>query len=74
MSRSTLTFILVAACLVLLAAVGIVVATDESSEPRVATDEGTRVEAPGTRVETDGDKMRIQAPGVDITVPKKDED
>lgn len=46
-----------------------------SGSTTVSTEEGTRVDAPGTRVESDGDKTRIQAPGVDITVPRnKDND
>jgi hypothetical protein len=73
MSRSLTISILAASCLALLAVVGIVVADNEGAERRLATDDGVRVEAPGTRVETDTDKTRIQAPGVDITVPKRDE-
>lgn len=40
----------------------------------VSNERGVQVDAPGTRVESDNDSTRIQAPGVDITVPKnKDE-
>lgn len=67
MNNSTL-FIVLAAFLLIGGA--IVVARNTPSETSVSS-EGTRVEAPGTRVETDGDKTRIQAPGVDITVPRE---
>jgi hypothetical protein len=74
MPRSTFNLVIAAVCFLVLAGVAIAVSTGERPGPMVATDDATRVEAPGTRVETDADKTRVQAPGVDITVPKnKDE-
>ncbi|MDQ8697522.1 hypothetical protein [Hyphomicrobium sp. LHD-15] len=70
MQRSTLIIVL-AAFLVLGGA--IIVAQTNAPSTSVSSDResGTRIDAPGTRVETDADKTRIQAPGVDITVPRE---
>lgn len=72
MSRSML--ILIVAAVVVLAGV-VVVAQNAPQGTAVVSDERTTVDAPGTRVETDKDGTRVQAPGVDITVPRgKDDD
>ncbi len=67
MARSTL-LVIIAAFVILGGAV--ILAQNTGTTTYGTADEGTRVEAPGTRVESDSDKTRIQAPGVDITVPK----
>lgn len=71
MSRTTL-LILVAA--VVLMGGALAIAQRDASGPAVSSGEGTRVDAPGTTVESDNEKIRIQAPGVDITVPKRNDE
>jgi hypothetical protein len=67
MQRSTLLIIFAVFALV----GGAVFLTQSNSPgPSVSSESGTRIDAPGTRVESDSEKTRIQAPGVDITVPR----
>jgi hypothetical protein len=70
MERNTLLLIMAVAALVLGA---FVLLQNNQATTSVTTDEGTRIEAPGTKVERNGDETRIQAPGVDITVPRKND-
>lgn len=62
--------VLLIACAVVLAGAIMLTATEPDVATATARPERTSVEAPGTHVETDRDGTRIQAPGVDITVPK----
>jgi hypothetical protein len=74
MSRNTLMLILAGGVVALSA---LMLASHLSLPgPEIASDEGRAViEAPGRRVDRRGDSTRIQAPGVDITIPKdKDAD
>lgn len=61
---------LLLAALAVLAIGALLLLPNNDPTTSVSTTEGTRVEAPGTRVETNDDQTRIQAPGVDITVPR----
>lgn len=70
MQRSTLIIVLVA-FLVLGGAIIFAQTNAPSTSVSSEGEGGTRIDAPGTRVETDTDKTRIQAPGVDITVPRE---
>lgn len=67
MSRAPL--LLIIAAFVVLGGAVILAQTDQFGSS-VSNDDGVRVDAPGAKVESDRDSTRIQAPGVDITVPK----
>jgi hypothetical protein len=61
----------------LLAGVIVFVSTQNANSPGTteASNDATRIEAPGTSVQSDETGTRVQAPGVDITVPAaKDRD